>query len=107
MLNTPTFRLPLLFCPQETFLPLPPYFTASHIVMACSDYERLEQQYEAAVRLWTELLTDPETVTRQNSPQLKLELLTKLTKAADLLYLHRRWCPDCKRADVGLIDLSD
>ena len=75
--------------------------------MACSDYERLEQQYEAAVRLWTELLTDPETIARQNPPQLKLEALSKLTKVADLLYLHRRWCPHCKRADVGLIDLSD
>jgi hypothetical protein len=67
----------------------------------------LQQQYEAAIRLWTELLNDAETVARQNSPQLKLEALTKLTKAADLLYLHRRWCRDCKRAEVGLIDLSD
>ena len=75
MLNTLTFRLPFLFCPQETSLPLLPYFTASHIVMACSDYERLEQQYEAAVRLWTELQTDTETVARQNSPQVKLELV--------------------------------
>jgi hypothetical protein len=65
VLNTPTFRLPFLFCPQETFLPLPPYFTASHIVMACCDYERLEQQYEAAVRLWTELLTR-RSVTRRS-----------------------------------------
>jgi hypothetical protein len=107
VLNTRMFRNPFLFCPQETFLPFAAHFTASHIVMACSDYERLEQLYEAAVRLWTELMTDPELVERQNSPQLKLEALTKLTKAADLLYLHRRWCPDCKRAYLGPIDLSD
>jgi hypothetical protein len=75
--------------------------------MACSDYGRLEQQYGEAVRLWTELLTGPETVVRQNSPQLKFEAVTKLTKAGDLLHLHRRWCLDCKRAEVGLIDLSD
>jgi hypothetical protein len=74
--------------------------------MACSDYGRAEEQYKAAVRLWTELLSDPEAVPR-HSTQLKLEALTKLTKAADLLYLHRRWCPDCMRAEVGLFDLSD
>jgi hypothetical protein len=75
--------------------------------MACPDYARLEQQYEAAVRPWAEMQNNPEVVPRQNSTQLKLAALTKLTKAADLLYLHRRWCPDCKRAEVGLIDLSD
>jgi hypothetical protein len=75
--------------------------------MACPDYAQLEQQYEAAVRPWTEMLNAPEAVLQQNSTQLKLAALTKLTKAADLLHLHRRWCPDCKRPEVGLIDLSD
>jgi hypothetical protein len=107
VLNTRTFCIPFLFWPQGTFLPSSTYFSASHTVMACSDYGRLERQYEAAVRLWTELLSDPETVIQQNSSQLKLEALTKLTKVVDLLYFHRRWCSDCKRADVELIDLSD
>ena len=123
MLNTLTFRIPrppaaalgsapapaFLLWPQETFLPLPPYFSPSHTGMACTDYDRLGQQYEAAVRVWTEL-TNPETVAipgRQNTAQLKLEALARLTNVADLLYLHRRWCPDCKKGDVGLIDLSD
>jgi hypothetical protein len=38
---------------------------------------------------------------------LKQEALLARNKAAELLYLHRRWCPACKNGEVGLVDLSD
>jgi hypothetical protein len=77
--------------------------------MACAEYRRLEHQYEAAVRTWTKFRV-PLTVSlpgRPNVDQLKQEALQARNKAADLLYLHRRWCRDCKKSEVGLIDLSD
>jgi hypothetical protein len=77
--------------------------------MACPEYRRLEHHYEAAARLWTEFRA-PLTIPlpgRPNVDPLKQEALLARNRAADLLYLHRRWCPDCKKGEVGLIDLSD
>jgi hypothetical protein len=76
--------------------------------MACAEYRRLEHQYQAAVRLWKEFRA-PLTVLlpgRPNIYPLKQEALLARNRAADLLYLHRRWCPDCKKGEVELIDLS-
>jgi hypothetical protein len=77
--------------------------------MACPEYRRLEHQYEAAVRAWTECRA-PLTVLlpgRTNVDRRKQEVLLARNQAADLLYLHRRWCTDCKKVDLGLVDLSD
>jgi hypothetical protein len=77
--------------------------------MACTEYCRLEQEYQAAVRHWTEFRA-PLTVLLPGRPSvnpLKQEALLARNRAADLLYLHRRWCPACKKGEVGLIDLSD
>jgi hypothetical protein len=77
--------------------------------MACAEYRRLEHQYEVAVRVWTECRA-PITVLLPGQPvadRRKQEALFARNQAADLLYLHRRWCTDCKKVDVGLVDLSD
>ena len=77
--------------------------------MACAEYRRLEHLYEAAVRVWTECRT-PMTVLLPGQPVVdrrKQEALLARNQAADLLYLHRRWCTDCKKADLKLVDLSD
>jgi hypothetical protein len=77
--------------------------------MACAEYRRLEHQYEAAVRAWTECRA-PLTVLlpgRTNVDLRKQEALLARNQTADLLYLHRRWCTDCKKVDLGLVDLSD
>jgi hypothetical protein len=77
--------------------------------MACAEYRRLEHQYEDAVRAWTECRA-PMTVLLPGRPVVdrrKQEALLARNQAADLLYLHRRWCADCKKGDVGLVDLSD
>jgi hypothetical protein len=77
--------------------------------MACAEYRRLEDQYEAAVRAWTECRA-PMTVALPGRPTVdrrKQEVLLARNRAADLLYLHRRWCMDCKKGDVELVDLSD
>jgi hypothetical protein len=77
--------------------------------MPCAEYRRLEQQYEEAVRAWTECRA-PLTVLLPGRPTVdrgKQEALMARNQAADLLYLHRRWCTDCKKGDVELVDLSD
>jgi hypothetical protein len=77
--------------------------------MACAEYRRLEHQYEAAVRAWMECRA-PLTVLLPSRPKVdrrKEEALLARNRAADLLYLHRRWCTDCKKGDVELVDLSD
>jgi hypothetical protein len=76
--------------------------------MACAEYRRLEHQYQAAVRLWKEFQA-PLTVLLPGRPiiyPLKQEALLARNRAADLLYLHRRCCPDCKKGEMELIDLS-
>jgi hypothetical protein len=66
--------------------------------MVCAEYQRLQQQYEDAVRAWAKFKA-PETVVlpgRERPAQLEQEALKARNKAADLLYLHRRRCPQCK-----------
>jgi hypothetical protein len=77
--------------------------------MACAEYRRLEHEYQAAVRLWKEFRA-PLTVLlpgRPNVYALKQEALLARNRAGDLLYLHRRWCPDCKKGEGELIDVSE
>ena len=66
--------------------------------MVCPEYRQLEQQFEDATLVWAKLQV-PETLDlprRERADRLKQEALVARNKAADLLFLHRRCCLQCK-----------
>jgi hypothetical protein len=59
--------------------------------MLCSEYVRLQQEYEAALRRWGEaMLSQAET-----APQLRLNAYRDRYKARRKLDLHKASCPTC------------
>jgi hypothetical protein len=72
--------------------------------MACMEHHRLEQEYEAALRVWVQHAF-PQTIaipvtSPRNAVLPREEALSARNAAASRLYLHRLDCATCKRLRI-------
>jgi hypothetical protein len=72
--------------------------------MACEEHERLQREYDSALRSW-EVFRLPPVVTgirlNEVSPEERAESLAKRNAAADRLYVHTRGCKICKNSELA------
>jgi hypothetical protein len=72
--------------------------------MVCVEHRRLEQEYEAALRVWAKHAFPQTIAIPVTSPQhtvlLRERALSARNAAANRLYLHRLDCEVCKRLRI-------
>jgi hypothetical protein len=69
---------------------------ASQHSMACPEYNRLRQHYEAALRHWGHVLLSP-VAEGFGAPaaEVKQKALAERNEAIDRMILHKQTCPVC------------
>ena len=76
-------------------------YLASQVGMVCTEYRRLEQRYNSALRRWAQYVR-PQAIVPPGRDQLerarvlRQEALIERDSASHTLYLHRSTCLFCK-----------